>query len=185
MSGDDWPNKGDRLFEVFSWASDAPISNNPGERFYRLPMGYKRAGDILVEQAMADVVDRRNIIYAAVFCYRQSVELFLKRLLEEFGNRSDTVQKCGHDLKKLWDETRIVFAECCLNESIGIDAAEQLILELHQADARSDGFRFPTTRDGTEFEHGFQRIDLANLAKTISKLENFLDCASMALRERR
>ena len=43
-------------------------------------MGYKRAGDLLVDQAATDVVDRPNVIYAALFCYRQSIELFLKRL---------------------------------------------------------------------------------------------------------
>ena len=43
---EDWPKDGARLFGVSSWATDAPISNDPGERFYRLPMGYKRTGDM-------------------------------------------------------------------------------------------------------------------------------------------
>ena len=40
--------------------------------------------DLLIERAAADVSDRANVIYAALFCYRQSIELFLKRLIDEF-----------------------------------------------------------------------------------------------------
>jgi len=42
-----------------------------------MPMGDKRAGDLLIDQAARDVVDRANVIYAALFCYRQAIELFL------------------------------------------------------------------------------------------------------------
>lgn len=62
-----WPADGDRLFVETAWAYDAHVVRDPVERFYRMPMGYKRAGDILIHQAAIDVVDRRNIIYAALF----------------------------------------------------------------------------------------------------------------------
>ncbi|HET6336101.1 MAG TPA: hypothetical protein VFG30_22900, partial [Polyangiales bacterium] len=58
--------EGDGLFAEFSWASDAHIVRNPAERFYRMPMGYKRAGDVLVERMIVDRHDRSNLIYAAL-----------------------------------------------------------------------------------------------------------------------
>ncbi|HSK79243.1 MAG TPA: hypothetical protein VLQ45_22510, partial [Thermoanaerobaculia bacterium] len=66
-----WPRDDDRLFVESAWAYEAPVVRDPAERFYRMPMGYKRAGDILIDQATADLADRRNVIYAALFCYRQ------------------------------------------------------------------------------------------------------------------
>lgn len=66
-----------------------------------MPLGYKRAGDILIDQATTDIVDRKNIIYAAIFCYRQSMELFLKKLIEEFGAEKP---QNTHELGPLWKE---------------------------------------------------------------------------------
>src|ERR1700693_334045 len=83
-----WPRDGDRLFVEASWSHDAQVVKDPNERFYRMPMGYSRAADLLVEQAASSIVDRNNIIYAAIFCYRQSVELHLKRILLEFRSNN-------------------------------------------------------------------------------------------------
>jgi hypothetical protein len=84
------PKKGDRLFLESTWAYDAQVVRDPKERFYRMPMGYKRAGDLLIEQATANVVDRANVIYAALFCYRQAIELYLKSLIAEFWKKGRT-----------------------------------------------------------------------------------------------
>ena len=44
------------------------------ERKYRLLQGYKRADDVLIQHALADVSERDNLIWPAVFGYsdRQS-----------------------------------------------------------------------------------------------------------------
>ena len=52
-----WPKEGDRLFVESAWAYDAPVVCDPQERLYRMPMGYNRAGDILIDQAVSDVID--------------------------------------------------------------------------------------------------------------------------------
>ena len=54
-------------------------------------------------QEISDVVDRPNVIYAALFCYRQSIELFLKRLIEEFGQGKVYSPHYTHDLRLLWE----------------------------------------------------------------------------------
>ena len=115
-----WPKGGDRLFVESAWAYDAYVVCDPRERFYRMPMGYKRAGDILIDHAEANVVDRKNIIYAAIFCYRQSIELFLKRLIEEFGKGKVYSPKNTHDLSLLWERFMCIVNERGSGEEVGL-----------------------------------------------------------------
>lgn len=171
-----WPKDGDRLFVESARAYDAPVVRDPGERFYRMPMGYKRAGDILIDQAAADLVDRRNIIYAALFCYRQSIELFLKRLIEEFGNRKVYSPKNTHELSRLWERFVCIFNERASSESPGLGAVQKLVAEMHEADQKSDGFRFPTGCDGSPFVFGDREIALDNVREVMQGLENFFEC---------
>lgn len=174
-----WPRDGDRLFTEESWAYDAHVVSDPKERFYRMPMGYKRAGDLLVERAMTDVVDRKNVIYAALFCYRQCIELFLKRLIEEFGNGKTYRRKNIHELDILWDRFMEIVKERGREGTIGLNAAQALVAEMHDADNKSDGFRFPADIVGLPFTFGDRGIDLANLREVMHGLENFFECAYM------
>lgn len=171
-----WPKAGDCLFVESSWAYDARVTGDPKERFYRMPMGYKRAGDILIDQACTDVVDRSNIIYAALFCYRQSIELFLKRLIDEFGKNKVFSPKNTHDLNLLWGRFVCIANEQGGCESIGFIEAQKLIGEMHDFDQKSDGFRFPANiRDEPFFSHD-QGIDLNNVREVMQGLENFFEC---------
>lgn len=174
-----WPKDSDRLFIEATWASDAHVVCDPGERFYRMPMGYKRAGDILIEQAATDIVDRANIIYAALFCYRQSIELFLKYLIEEFGKGKVFRPKNTHDLSRLWERFMCIVNERNGGESIGLSAAEKLVTEMHAADQKSDGFRYPTDVNGASFLFGDKGIDLPNLREAVQGLVNFFECIDL------
>ena len=171
-----WPKDADRLFVESAWAYDAPVVRDPGERSYRMPMGYKRAGDILIDQAAADVVDRRNTIYAALFCYRQSIEVFLKRLIEEFGDGNLYSPKNTHELSRLWERFMRIVNERASSESLGLSAVQKLVADMHEADQKSDGFRFPTGRDGSPFVFGDRGIDLDNVREVMQGLVNFFEC---------
>ena len=171
-----WPKDGDRLFVESSWRHDARVVSDKGERFYRLPMGYKRAGDLLVDQAATDVVDRANIIYAALFCYRQAIELFLKWLIDAFGKQQVYKPKHTHELGRLWERFMCIANERAAGESLGLDAAQQLIAEMDEADRRSDGFRYATDRDDIAFKFGDRGVDLDNLREVMQGLENFFEC---------
>lgn len=172
-----WPKDGDRLFVESVWAYDAHTVRDLKERFYRMPMGYKRAGDILIDQAAADVVDRANIIYAALFCYRQSIELFLKRLIEKFGKEKVYSPKNTHDLSCLWERFMCIVNERGRGATDCLSAVEKLVTEMHDADQKSDGFRFPTGVDGTSFVFGDRSIDLATVREVMQGLENYFECA--------
>jgi hypothetical protein len=177
-----WPRDGDRLFVQSDWRYDAHIVRDPGERFYRLPMGYKRAGDILADQAATDVLDRRNIIYAALFCYRQAIELFLKRLIDEFGKRPTLV---NHRLDCLWAEFTCIVNESASSEWLGLNAVAKLVAEMHDADRQSDGFRFPTDPRALPFKFGDRGIELDNLREVMCGLENFFECVYLELSHQR
>lgn len=172
-----WPKEGDRLFVGSAWAYDAHIVRDPKERFYRMPMGYKRAGDILINQAAADVVDRANIIYAALFCYRQSIELFLKSLIEEFGKGKVYSPKNTHDLNLLWERFMCIDNERGRSEQIDLSTVQKLIAEMHNADQKSDTFRFPADGNNTPFDFGDKGIDLNNVREVMQGLVNFFECA--------
>lgn len=182
-----WPCDGERLFVTASWAYDAEIIRDPKERFYRMPMGYKRAADILVERAMVDVVDRKNVIYGALFCYRQSIELFLKRLIDEFGDdthghrdpKNKKCRKSHHNLSNLWERFMEIVKVRGREGTPGLGAAQVLITEMHAADEKSDGFRFPTDVAGVPFAFGDQGIDLCNLREVMTGLQNLFESAYM------
>ena len=176
-----WPSDDDHLFVESTWVYDAHLIRDPAERFYRMPMGYKRAGDVLIDQASADAIDRKNIIYAALFCYRQSIELFLKSFIEAFGNGKVYSPKYTHELSRLWERFICILNERGRAEGVGLSAAQRLVAEMHEADQQSDGFRFPTACDGVPFAFGDRGIDLANVREVMQGLVNYFECAYMDL----
>ncbi len=58
-------------------------------------------------------------------------------------------------------------------ESIGLNTAQGLIMEMHQADQKADGFRYARGSDGAPFLFGDRGIDLTNLREVMQGLENF------------
>ena len=174
-----WPQDGDRLFVESAWRYDAHVVRDRGERFYRMPMGYLRAGDILISRAITDVDDRANVIYAALFCYRQSIELFLKKLIDTFTNEKAYSPKNTHDLILLWERFSGIVNERGREKTIGLSAAQRLVAEMHEADHRSDGFRFPTDSSDAPFAFGDRCIDLANVREVMEGLVNFFECIYM------
>jgi hypothetical protein len=77
-----WPEAGDQLL---SPGRDSFLAQGPAERSYRLLQGYKRAGDILIQTALAERYDRDNLVFPALFNYRHYIELALKAIIEEHG----------------------------------------------------------------------------------------------------
>lgn len=65
--------------------------------------------------------------------------------------------------------------------SIGIPAVQRLIAEMHAADRKSDGFRFPARPDGAPFDFGDRGINLDNVRMVMDRLETFFECAHSAM----
>ena len=68
--------------KIFVRGSDrrkiAEFGGDPRSWFAALSNGYKKAGDLLVEEADGN---RNFIVYPIIFCYRHFVELSIKGLL--------------------------------------------------------------------------------------------------------
>jgi hypothetical protein len=174
-----WPKDEDRLFPDTGRASDTFIAGSSDERWYRLPKGYKHAGDILVEQILAGHIRTSDLIYPALFCYRQSLELFLKSVLERFDRRAANT----HDLQVLWTQFEQMLQDCGQGNADGLTTVKKLVLEMHNVDRRSDTFRFATDLRGSPFPFGDRRLDLRRLAEIMQGLQNFFECCALALAE--
>jgi hypothetical protein len=174
-----WPRASDRMFREAGWPPGVRVAASPAERFYRMPMGYKRAGDILADRAEADPVDRENIVFGALFCYRQSLELFMKRILEAFGEPPGCPPT--HDLTRLWKAVAVVLDERTPGNPDDLDTVGNLIREMHDADQASDGFRYPSTRNGAPFTSEDRDIDLNATRDVMCGLQNFFECCYLAL----
>lgn len=174
-----WPRDGDSLFPETERATDTFIAGSADERHYRLPQGYKTAGDMLIDQISAGYIDKANLIFPALFCYRQSVELFLKAMLERFGQGARNT----HDLSCLWDEFQQLVDERDHANTDGLEVVEKLIAEMHDADQRSDAFRFATDSRGNPFDFSDRRLDVVRIRETMQGLQNFFECCYLSFSE--
>src|SRR5581483_9992011 len=98
---DRWPRIGDR---IFSPGGDAWPANSISERNYRLGQGYKRAGDMLVQNFLGETRDHDNLMYPILYCYRHYIEIALKEIIEKHGPWVNVIlpEKKDHELPKLW-----------------------------------------------------------------------------------
>lgn len=80
-----WPSLSERAFVETLPFRGAWIANRADERLYRMIKGFREAGDLLVSESHEQSRRAQNLIYPAIFAYRQSLELRLKQLLVEFG----------------------------------------------------------------------------------------------------
>jgi hypothetical protein len=174
-----WPDIGDRLFNA---GRDARISQNAEERVYRLGKGYKLAGDRLIQNAFGHAADYEDLIYPIVFCYRHSIELGLKAIIEEHGSVAGVMLgKANHDLCNLWK----LFLEIANELGHSSDADEVIavgacIEELAAVDGGSTAFRYALTKRSDLVPLPSDGIDLKNLQAVMSGIRNFLECADQA-----
>ena len=159
----------------------------PDERNFRLLRGYKRAGDILVQNAAADLYDRPRLIFPALFNYRHYIELALKSIVEEHGSFTGvSLGTKNHKLPELWRmfvEIATAFGEDCSNPAA--DAVAACIAEFANLDASSTVFRYARNIKGDIAELPRDRIDLVRLHDVMNGIENFFECADMEFTQKK
>jgi hypothetical protein len=154
---------------------------------YRVIKGFHEAGDLLISECKAEPQRAQNLIYPALFAYRQAVELRLKGILIEFG------AICGekpnfrtHDLVDLWARCRRVIGrfegQLSVQDLETIGAAEAQIAEFDAVDPGSDAFRFVHDTQGKLIKLTLSEIDIDNLRKAMGSLLEFLECVPHHLR---
>jgi hypothetical protein len=173
-----WPKSGDRLL---SPGRDTFLAEEAEERNYRLLRGYKRAGDILIQSALADRADCKNLVFPALFNYRHYIELALKAIIEDHGafagvSRADK----NHKLPELW-KLFIAIASAFGNDCS--DAASvavgKCIDELVAVDASSTVFRYARSVRGDIPALPNDGLDLVRLHDVMNGIENFFECSDL------
>ncbi len=167
-----WPGAGDRLLHP---GQHARFPEHAGERDYRLLQGYKRAGDVLVQQALGDVVDRPNLVFPILYNYRHYVELALKGLILEHGPFARVhLKRRNHRLTDLWQSFAAIAAflnQPDRNEAFLAVAA--CVTELDSIDPGSTAFRYAHDIQGNLPALPRDGVDLLRLHDTMNGIENF------------
>lgn len=173
-----WPLAGDRLL---SPGRDVFFAEGTAERNYRLPVGYKRAGDILIQNALADRSDSKNLVFPALFNYRHYIELALKGIIEKHGVFADvSFGTKNHKLPELWQlyvKIAKAFNNDCSDDATKAVAA--CIDEFDSLDPNSSAFRYTQKLDGNTVALPHDGLDLMQLHDVMNGIENFFECAAM------
>lgn len=182
-----YPKKGEKIFkEGTDMKKTAYIGwNNDSSQFWGYIEGYKRAGDVILKDAIDEssnlVLD--TSIFPAVFCYRQYIELILKYiiLLGEYNSTGNFQFSRGHNIKILWGKCKNILD--WYNEGKDkeyLDVIEEYVLDFDSIDPNSENFRYPVDNQGQIIHNTVKRIDLVNLRDRMEELYNFFDgCQSM------
>ncbi len=168
-----FPQKGDGAFREGGRACYMTTRRASAIELGLMAEGYKEASNVLIEHLDKHGRDDA-LVYPIIFGYRQYLELRIKALTR-LVNRFDEVDeefKRTHDLKWLWNKIRSRLAEEIDGENRDVfEAVENVILEFHQLDPKSDGFRFPS-----EIKQLY--IDLQNMRDVMERVSAFLDSLS-------
>jgi hypothetical protein len=172
------PKAGEKLFR-----GDLPDGewNNACPHWYADPGnwgliadGYLHAADALVGRLLEREVVADEMLYPVCFLYRQYVELRLKHIVS-LGARIATGKACaptGHCLDNLWTKAEPVLRERVQGNRPGeLDTIHAQILELQKIDSGSDGFRYPSLRDGKPALAGLEKVNLRHVREVMMAMD--------------
>jgi len=162
---------------------------NTKTQFYGYIVGYKEAADVIIRHALekGDNHTLDTCVFPACFLYRQYLELALKDIYlsntkETKEEKSQTLKECSHNLKKIWLKVRpLIIFDFSNDDKTDLDALEDYIKQFADEDSGSYAFRYPITKDLDIIKDKGKSIDLVNLAKRMSELENVLSAISMGM----
>lgn len=177
----------DQLFiEAEDWWMNACLDwyHDPIELYI---VGYKEAGDSLVNSVADRSGTADSLIFPIVFLYRHYIELRLKSLLHD-GNRLLDIehkQKSEHQPSKLWSKVRDILVEPWPDGSKDdLVAFDSLINQFEQVDPRSTTFRYPKDFDGNNsLKMDSPRVNLRNLKEVVGAMAIILEGSAAGISE--
>lgn len=179
-----WPRRGDSLFKSDDdWWNNACLNWSHDMR-YAYSLGYKRAGDILVEHVSNSESDQDTLVYPIVFAYRHYIELEMKNLIRDGRELLGVTSKAQmvHGLDVLWQECRRLLDKVWPDgPREDLDAVQECISQLTEVDPTSTAFRYSTDRSDNPSLPGLTHINLRNLAEIIDRLGSFFDGAGTGI----
>jgi hypothetical protein len=177
-----WPRKSDRFFEsADDWDHNACV-NWLLDGWDLYAVGYKRAGDILVNHIVDTHLEQDMLVFPIVFNYRQYIELQSKQLIRLGRRLLDKYEPFPrtHNLQALWSICRALISEIEPSGSeADLEAVDDAIAQFCSVDPSSEGFRYPVSRDGgPSLPDALRIINLRQLRDAIDRLAAFLDAIS-------
>lgn len=177
----------DQLFvEAEDWWMNACLNwyLDPTELYI---VGYKEAGDSLVNSVADRSGTADSLIFPIVFLYRHYIELRLKSLLKD-GHRlldKEHKQKSEHQLSKLWPKVRDILVELWPDENEDdLVIFESLINQFEQVDPRSTTFRYPQDFAGnSSLKIDIPRVNLRNLKEVVEAMAFIMEGSAAAISE--
>ena len=177
----------DQLFiEAEDWWMNACLDwyHDPTELYI---VGYKEAGDSLVNSVADGSGTADSLIFPIVFLYRHYIELRLKSLLHDGRRLLDIEhkQKSEHQLSKLWPKVRDILVELWPDGSKSdLAAFDRLINQFEQVDPRSTTFRYPKDFNGNNsLQMDSPRVNLRNLKEVVGAMAIILEGSAAAISE--
>lgn len=181
-----WPRAGDELFAAAEYAWMNGQIRPWGNASYII--GYKAAGDILVERVEEHYIEADTLIFPIVFCYRQYLELLLKDVLSDARIYFDVDEPIprSHSLLVPWRLLRPLLAQRWPDDPTDLNAAEAGLQQFDAVDQGSFAFRYATTPAGeNSLPRELQQIDPRNFAEVVERIGVFLEACATALIEER
>lgn len=178
-----WPETGDRAFVTAPPIYGARPASDVRERLWRMIRGYRHAADMLVTETDAKAHLRSDLIYPIVFSYRHSLELVLKQLLEDHGQRAGHKPEFrNHRLEQIWPYCREVIEHFNPGaDSSPLDTIENIVAEFSQIDPASYNFRYASDTNGKQIDIKIICIDLSELREVMAGIHNFLECVDLQI----
>lgn len=181
-----WPRKGDQLFKSDSDVDMLHIAclNFMPDHLGMYVVGYKHAGNVLVEYVKDTRRYQDTLVYPIVFLYRQYIELRLKELIKKGNLLLDIPKKFPkhHKIDKLWKQCREVLEKVYPEDSAeDLDAVEECIHQFSKSDPTSMAFRYPKDKNDNPSLPGLRHINLRNLSEVMTRVASLLDAASMGI----
>ena len=161
----------------------ATAAEDMRERLWRMVKGYREAADLLVEEAEDEPYRRSNLIYPIVFCYRHSLELGFKQLLEEHGQAvGGAPEHRDHKLGSIWPRCRKVIEYYNPHaDAEPLDVIQTVVGEMSDVDRDSYSFRYASDTKGQRVELKIESIDLLQLRAAMAGIHNLLECVDLQI----
>jgi hypothetical protein len=174
---DRYPRKGDRLLRKSNnWNEAVTFLDHAVSRHAQIWSGYMRAGDALIDGCEHSALERNELIYPILFCYRHALEMAMKWIVRRYGSfASVPPPKLDHDLWQLWQACKAIFEFSGEDADGTNEVVEKVIKEFHDLDSQGFSFRYSVNKKGALIRLPDGLIDLLNVRDVMRRVAGFFD----------
>jgi hypothetical protein len=164
-----------------NWELNSRITTRSGNKWFNYIEGYKMITELVEKEIKQDRSNQDFLIFPYCNCIRHYIEISLKEIIEN-GNKQiekdiNSIQY-GHSLSLSLKELEKVLSILDKQEFNIPQDVEDFIDELQGIDVNSDGFRYPTNRQGNATLENLDSINFQKVADGFLKVKSFLESIS-------